>query len=1533
MAIKKQIMTIVALLCIAFSLNIFAQVTITVGKTGTVDCATITAAIQRSHPGDIIKIMDAEIYAEQVTIDSTHYPLTLTSSNPTALTKPTIKFQDKDNVHPKTYEESQSDNTINFDKNGALRLVGARNVIIDGVAVDGGGSFVYFYDAIWNQSNPLLYGNCAISLWHCGNIIIRNCDVSNAYFGIQLKDRNLGGVFANPNPADIDTVNNVPLSQFGQQGNHLIERNRIHNNSFGIYSESQWDLGSTVRYNLIYQNHHTSTVETALKAMSSEWGNQPGGAFFFKDVPLSPLAIYNNTFYKNLMIFAGHWQSGYIHLIFNNIFGPPSTYWTSVTGFSTSQDLTPAMTSRIYNCVYSAQVRPPQANYTQIMDRLQQIQGNGGAAPDPGTLLSPPAGTNPGFTAAANVRWLEMDSSMFLSTSPASDKFLEPNWDDQYVKDYIIQKGWVASGVKNTDGTTADLGAIEQAHGKPSFVGIIQATYPITVGSTAGEALIRFSLNQRENTTMSSPVIKLFRLVKIKYLKDSFGSGDIATIGISAADMTTLPVPAAPVKVGDNSYTISVNLTGQTYAFIEMIIEATGADGNKFTTSTGFLPYRQLDYKFIVEVLNKADKVIDTVRVGDTVQLKLTPQKMNGTAFTNLIKPVAVTLLQEAPTDQLLTPGTPDLVPLAYPNGVTGVDIKKVIFTKVPIENSSKENISASGTWKNTSGQFLPFLGITTVVVLSGPPEKVVFRNPPSDSLKLAHPVLPAGFAYPCTLFVFDKYGNKVNSPAQVVVKSIMPDLANVVGGHPDTTITTDVNGVGVFKVMTTVNAPKDAIVTFSGNVVGKTYTDYASMIIGERAEHLVIFYSDTVLDLSVELRGQVGEKLPITVIATKSKTTPSINDVFDIAATFTIIGSNPASMKFYSSPTAPTPTNTFTLVNGKITLWVTSKDSLNNAGVSMTSENIIASDTRDKIYFTRPLVSIDSAFYFSNNGLGKVDSVEIYLKDTISLVSDSIWLFWPNKVESGKKAILGTNPAMRFGANKKQITISLAADPFPADITGGSSTDKLGVTFNKPNTLVTQEDSSKFIITDRVGPLLMKATVVERIAAGPGIDTFFVTFSEEVLKTTLTGAGLILIQNGAPSNLTILNADTVNGQFRLVVQSTTVKPQYGDSLKINPSGPITDLVGNHAHLLNRPIPLYVKTVPANIVAAAYFDKEGQIADGVVDLVTIKFDKNVIIADLDLTLEWTGAGGSNKADHIDKSLISFVTGDNSQINVAVRGKFSGLQENAVRTEGAMIATVKYISLSESRSGTVLDSTAPVLVDSAIYKPGRRPANTINDNDHDTLYVTFSEPITQISYQTPFITWGKSGDYKMNLEIPPQMNPEPGTKTTYKFIVMPYTDQNFFPKNGDSLRIDPMASIGDVNKAVQSNTNNRRVPLIVMPIPYIINVLVVNSPVNLSSIEMNKNIMEVIVKPDIKMVEQVNLKVTGYIFDGLGNSMHVIEQAFDPTAGPENGLRIKWDCKNKNQRLVGTGVYLMSLVLWKDGAKYGPTIYKKIGVKR
>ena len=1535
-SINKRTLLMAACICLMCGLPLFA-VTITVSKTLAAAYTTIQAAVDKSAPGDTVKILDAATYPEQVTVNGSHSGITLTSASPLLPNKPKIVWQDKVNEGPKTCLQAQVDSLITFDQNGALRLMRTHNVTVNGIIVDGGGVMPFgSTENVWppaggSKSNcqyPLVHGNTAIVLWIAGDITIKNCEAQNAYFGIYLKDRNEGGIFANANPGDNAPWNVVPLSGFAQTGNHIIEYTRIHDNSYGFFIESAWDLGSTIRYNLIYENHHpTAALAAQVKALNSEGSNQPGAAMFFKDDMLSPLSIYNNTFWHNYLIFCGGWQAGYQHLVFNNIFAHPFMYWSVVPVFSglSYMDITSVMPNRITNCVYSCQNQAPATGYVSIMNGLPSVQGVGGAQPLPGAVISTNT-ANQAFPAAANNRWLEMDTAFFISVNPASANFLEPNWTDPNVQSVIVNKGWQKSSVKNIDGSWADIGAISSIGGRPASEAVIRPTMPVLL--TGNVATVNFSLTERAGR-LQNPSVKFFRWISnLQFVAGSWAGGAAAAVINTANINDVVPIPT-PVQVGANTYTITVPAAQTSpYAFFEGIIEGAGTDGRLYTTSTGFLPFRKLDYKFKVEVFAMTDityaKPLTQVMVGDSVIVRITPLKADGTTFTNKVDSVKVRLQSSF---KFLVPSfrvNQDTAEyLLYPNGVTGPTNKIAMFTGVP--SGGIEYLYANGVWISTTDttQRKAFPGTSSgIKILPGPPANVVFQDPPSKRFGIPPPKLNPGQPYSGNLFVYDLFGNKVNAPASVTLTSLTPSVAAF--GSP--TITTDSTGTGNFTVSATSNSTEGTPITLQALLTTTGNADTAFMTVGKRQEYLFIFYSDTnQYNAATRLEGQVGDRLAVTIIATKAAIdTMSIRTVATARNdTFTVSGSSTPGLAFYSSATATTQAASFNLVNGRATVWVSSADTMSNGYISATTMTIGNSSPRYQIFFSRPTVAVDSAFYYARYGSGAVDSVDIYYRVKLNMVPDSITLFWPG-ADADKRVIPGSQ--MKLSADSQHITIVLAA-PFAREITVSSAAgSKQGISYNRPNSNPgVPESASSFAITDRVGPLIMSAQVVERLTAGT-IDTLYVAFSEPIQASTLTGSALLLIKNGNPSTLSISAASSMgNNRFKLAVTGTSA-PQLGDSLRINPAGPIADVLNNTANLLNRPVVITLKPIPAAIVQAWYLDKN---ADGIVDAVDIKFNKNVSLSDVVVSLDW---GNSNRADSIPASLLSFSGTDNLSIEISVRGAFNGLTADSIKTSGSMNATVGYRSMPFDPTSTadVADSAAPVII-SAKYYPSP------NTNGIDTLLVRFSEPVTSISSTTPFSLYSKNFQKSYSLVVDRTDHPEKFTNTALGQYSITSVQGVQFPVTGDSIWIDPAAGIGDAGLAVQKNPNNRRALMDVAPVPYAWKPLIVRNPFSIGvpvsdgGVSGTGTIIEVPLP--VRMADISPPSATGRIYDALGNTV-VEEFSFKPNSST-NKLYYNWDGRNLNSRYVGTGTYVAVVTVTQTNASGSINSTKKltIGVKR
>jgi hypothetical protein len=620
----------------------------------------------------------------------------------------------------------------------------------------------------------------------------------------------------------------------------------------------------------------------------------------------------------------------------------------------------------------------------------------------------------------------------------------------------------------------------------------------------------------------------------------------------------------------------------------------------------------------------------------------------------------------------------------------------------------------------------------------------------------------------------------------------------------------------------------------------------------------------------------------------------------------------------FYDSPTGATPPATFTLVNGRVTVWVYSASVVDNGQMTAVATTIGSSDPRQNIYFTRPAVAIDSAFYYARYGSGAVDSVDIYYKVKLNMVPDSITLFWPG-ADADKRVIPGSQ--MVLSSDSMRVTIVLA-QPFASEVTVSSTVNKQGISYNRPNNNPgVLESSSLFAIKERVGPLLMSAQVVERLSSGPGTDTLYLTFSEAVQTSSLTGNALILIKNGATSTLSISAASLSSNRYKLVVTGTSA-PRLGDSLRIDATGPIADALGNTANPLNRPVVITQKTIPASIVQAWYLDKN---ADGIVDAVDIKFTKSVLLADAVVSFTW----GAAYADSLSNTLLSYVGTDNLTVEVNVRGAFKTISADSIKTSGNMHVIVGYISNPDAPGeADVADSAAPVIASAKYF-----PSPLVNGTD--TLVVNFSEPVASVSSTTPFKLYSVENQSPYTLNVDLADRPELFTNTASgQFSVTIPAQVVKFPMTGDSIWIDVASGIGDVSSVFQKNPANRRALLTVAPIIYTPHISIVKNPFSIGTTVSDSGITGmgtiIIVPPPLRMADANSLLKSGKIsiFDALGNA--VITDA--PFTLSNYRLYYIWDGRNHNNRYVGSGTYVAVITATQNNGNVTSS-KKTIGVKR
>lgn len=210
--------------------------------------------------------------------------------------------------------------TTGFQYNGLIVVDSSRNVRIDGLLIDGQSPTYFVNKGIWNNLYDVLFGNVGVNLMHSKGVVVRDCEIRNFFAALYINDRNLGGLFAEPHTDGIPSLDH-PGSNPGIMGDHLIERNVFHHNWWVAYDETEWDLGSTFRFNRCLDNRNANFAKV-VDSSSDEGKNMAGGFLYVKDVPHPIHRIHNNTIWGSPMVIGyGYTSAGPQHLFYNNIVG------------------------------------------------------------------------------------------------------------------------------------------------------------------------------------------------------------------------------------------------------------------------------------------------------------------------------------------------------------------------------------------------------------------------------------------------------------------------------------------------------------------------------------------------------------------------------------------------------------------------------------------------------------------------------------------------------------------------------------------------------------------------------------------------------------------------------------------------------------------------------------------------------------------------------------------------------------------------------------------------------------------------------------------------------------------------------------------------------------------------------------------------------------------------------------------------------------------------------------------------------------
>jgi hypothetical protein len=198
-----------------------------------------------------------------------------------------------------------------YQRNGMFLVENSRRIVFQNLVLDGRKSAAFINPAVWNQLYPVIHGSTAFSLFKSQAVEISGCELRNFWAGVYISDRNekCAQWLAPGGPVG---TSSTYWTDCGEMGGHLMERNRIHDNWWGVYSEVEWDMGSVIRENLAWNNvnqlYRTGSTVAPAQILSNPQGTYPGGFLFTNDVVFPAHVVTNNTIASHVQPYS---ENGY----------------------------------------------------------------------------------------------------------------------------------------------------------------------------------------------------------------------------------------------------------------------------------------------------------------------------------------------------------------------------------------------------------------------------------------------------------------------------------------------------------------------------------------------------------------------------------------------------------------------------------------------------------------------------------------------------------------------------------------------------------------------------------------------------------------------------------------------------------------------------------------------------------------------------------------------------------------------------------------------------------------------------------------------------------------------------------------------------------------------------------------------------------------------------------------------------------------------------------------------------------------------
>jgi hypothetical protein len=747
-----------------------------VDPAGTSPYTTINSALQACGQGDCEIIVKAGTYNEKVLV--TGDDIWLHGEDPDNL--PVVRWLDSTFTYPRKLDASFTTNPIgsgsnpvsnwalDSEKNGVIQVFSAERVRISHLKIDGVRKYPWQWTNFWG-STWQFFGNAGVMVSQSSDIRIDHCDISNTWYGINLKDRNLGGVFANADAWEEQSgLLTAPFSNFGRFGRHLIEYNRIHDNVWALHTQQAYDLGSIFRYNLTWNNYsvdadfscHNDQICGVPDEADGNRRYHGGGFMYLSDVMLVAHNIYGNTSYNDRHFLAGFHKAGKNHNVYNNIIGQTTRTLNDLHLVGNNSEVFGGYSNATNNVLssHNGATEFPLFGGHDALFTAANLNNNGAAPIDSFETPLPP-------------NWY-YDAVDFQSTTPSNANFLCPDWSNASVQRTIAGKGW--DKAQGHVGAVIDVGALWQ-DGSNCREGGSQDPIQINI-SALSPVIFLDQTNARIQFEISATGIpdSLFTNVRFHYTAqlDSVPFGNIPT---STGAFPTISTPVASliggVNMGFNDKNFNLQrLSLGEYGLVHIVVEAE-YNGVRYLSNLEIFEYRRLDYLLDIKFFSVNDLTfsnpLDTVKKGDTLNIVVRTLDLNLAPKPTVA--VTQTTFRALNFNSFSDPTNAAIKLSSLPDFTGRLEVRTVVTG----QTSGNEQVTITGYAQDgVKRSFTSGLGL--VYILPSDAEQLRFGDVSSPK---------RGDTITVEIDVLDVFGQISDDDVQVMLTSSDPNIAKVIQG------------------------------------------------------------------------------------------------------------------------------------------------------------------------------------------------------------------------------------------------------------------------------------------------------------------------------------------------------------------------------------------------------------------------------------------------------------------------------------------------------------------------------------------------------------------------------------------------------------------------------------------------------------------------------------------------------------------------------------------------------------------------------